>query len=171
MAIELDGPEETIGERFTIVFAKSQDLMNWEFIEWGSHIYTRERYSACPVLRYCAIDQKFYMIYLEGLPCHRWQPYIVRTADFVHFELGVKNPITFSDEADKIICRPEKFTPEQIEHILNTPDINNSDFDLCEFGGKTVILYSWGIQLGKEFLAWAEYDGPVDEFLMSFFAD
>ena len=171
MAIELGGPKEIIGVGFTIVFAKSQDLINWEFIEWGSHIYTRERYSACPVLRYCDADQKFYMIYLEGLPCHRWQPYIVRTADFVQYELGVKNPVFFSDEDDKIIARPEKFTPEQIEFILNTPNCNNSDLDMCEFNGKTIIMYSWGIQLGKEFLAYGEYDGTVNEFLMSFFAD
>lgn len=171
MAIEIGGPREIVGVGFTIVYAKSQDLINWEFMEWGSHIYTRERYSACPVLRYNQTDGKFYMIYLEGLPCHRWQPYIVRTSDFVNYELGLKNPIMFSDDDDKLIVRPEKFTPEQIEFIRNTPDCNNSDLDMCEFNGKTIIVYSWGIQLGKEFLAYAEYDGPMDEFLMSFFAD
>ena len=49
-------------------------------------------------------------------------------------------------------------------------DCNNSDFDLCDYQGKTVITYSWGNQFGKEFLALAEYDGPSSEFLQSFFA-
>ena len=35
--------------------------------------------------------------------------------------------------------------------------------------GKTVIMYSWGNQHGKEFLAMAEYDGSLQELLESFF--
>ena len=41
--------------------------------------------------------------------------------------------------------------------------------DVCEFKGKTYILYSWGNQLGIEFVAQAEYDGSMNEFLMSFY--
>ncbi|MBQ8813144.1 MAG: hypothetical protein IJZ85_01420 [Lachnospiraceae bacterium] len=171
MAIELGGDAEVVGEPFTIVFAKSQDLLNWELMEMGEHVYSRERYTACPVLRYCPGDDRYYMIYLEGLPCHRWQPYIVRTTDFSAFELGLKNPIMFSDDDDKIVQCPEKFTAEQLAYIKGAIDCNNSDVDICEFNGKTVILYSWGNQLGKEFLAEAEYDGPMEEFLHSFFAD
>ena len=171
MSIELGGSSEVVGRPFTIFFARSADLFAWEMLDMGDHVYTRERYSACPVLRYCECDDRYYMIYLESLPCHRWQPYIVRTADFVSFELGHKNPIMFSDDEDKKVQRPEKFTPEQLEYINGAIDCNNSDVDLCEFNGKTVILYSWGNQYGKEFLAEAEYDGPESEFLRSFFAD
>ena len=168
MAIEIGGPSEVCGVPFTIVFAKSKDLLHWELLPAADHIYTRERYSACPVIRYVA--GMYYMIYLEGLPCHRWLPYIVRTKDFVHFELGMRNPIFCFDDDDKKIQRPEKFTDEQINYILTAPDCNNSDVDLCEYQGKTVILYSWGNQMGKEFLAEAEYDGSMEEFLTSFFA-
>ncbi len=171
MAIELNGDPELIGRAFTIVFAKSSDLFHWELMEMGSHVYTRARYSACPTLRYSPTDERYYMIYLESLPCHRYLPYIVRTEDFIHFELGHKNPIMFADDEDKEVQRPEKFTPEQLEYIRTAINCNNSDVDLCDFGGKTVILYSWGNQLGKEFLAEAEYDGSMDEFLHSFFAD
>ena len=171
MAIELGGDKEIVGVSFTIFFARSADLENWEKLDMGDHVYTRTRYSACPVLRWCKTDGLYYMIYLEGLPCHRWQPYIVRTADFVNFELGHKNPIMFSDDNDKIVQRPEKFTAEQLNYINGAIDCNNSDVDICEFEGKTVIIYSWGNQYGKEFLAEAEYDGPMDEFLRSFFAD
>jgi len=171
MSIELGGDHEVVGTPFTMVFARSADLFNWTMLDMGDHVYTRERYSACPTLRYCASDDRYYIIYLESLPCHRWQPYIVRTTDFVHFELGHKNPIMFSDEDDKIVQCPEKFTAEQLKYINGAINCNNSDVDLCEFKGKTVILYSWGNQYGKEFLAEAEYDGPMEEFLQSFFAD
>ena len=171
MAIELGGAPEIVGVSFTIFFARSADLMNWEKLDMGDHVYTRTRYSACPTLRWCESDGMYYMIYLEGLPCHRWQPYIVRTTDFVNFQLGHKNPIMFSDDNDKLVQRPGKFTAEQLAYINGAINCNNSDVDLCEFNGKTTIIYSWGNQYGKEFLAEAEYDGPMDEFLQSFFAD
>ena len=171
MAIELGGDSEIVGQGYTCFFAHSPDLLHWEMLEMGNHVYTRVRYSACPVLRYCAEDDRYYMIYLEELPCHRYESYIVRTSDFVRFELGHKNPIMFSCDADKQVQRPEKFTPEQLAYINGAINCNNSDVDLCEFNGKTIILYSWGNQYGKEFLAEAEYDGPMSEFLRSFFAD
>jgi len=171
MAIELGGDVEIVSVPFTIVFAKSQDLLNWEMLEMSEQVYTRERYAACPVLRYCPRDERYYMIYLAALPCHRWEPYIVRTYDFSTFELGLQNPIMFANDEDKIVQHPEKYTAEQLEYIRGAVNCNNSDVDLCEFQGKTVILYSWGNQLGKEFLAEAQYDGPMEEFLHSFFAD
>ena len=148
MAIELGGDKEVVGKAFTNVFAKSDDLIHWELMDMGKYVYTREQYSACPVIRYCQSDDFYYMIYLESLPCHRWQPYIVRTKDFSYYELGHKNPIMFSDDDDKIVQRPEKFTKEQLEYINVAIDLNNSDVDLCEFNEKTVILYSWGNQFG-----------------------
>ena len=69
----------------------------------------------------------------------------------------------------KKILYPEKFNEEQVQYIENAFNLNNSDVDFCTFNGKTIILYSWGNQLGKEFLALAEYDGTEEEFLKSFF--
>ncbi len=48
-------------------------------------------------------------------------------------------------------------------------DLNNSDMDLCEFRGKTIITYSWGNQQGTEFLGEAVYDGTLASFLKGFF--
>ena len=48
-------------------------------------------------------------------------------------------------------------------------DINNSDMELCEFLGRIIIYYSWGDQLGHEFLAEACYEGTMKEFLQGFF--
>jgi hypothetical protein len=167
MAIEIGSPEKICGKPFTIVFASSKNLIDWELMSPEKYVYTKDRYSACPVIRY--VDGLYYIIYLEGLPCHRWVPYIVRTSDFIEYELGIKNPVMFFDDNDKIVQRPEKFSNEQLEYINGAVDCNNSDVDLCEFEGKTVILYSWGNQFGKEFLAEAEYDGSMEELLKSFF--
>lgn len=167
MAIEIGGPVELCQGHYAIVFAKSDNLLDWEMLPPEDCCYTRERYSACPVIRY--VDGLYYMIYLEGLPCHRWLPYIVRTNDFIEFELGIRNPVMFFDDNDKKVQHPEKFTKDQLEYINNAIDCNNSDIDLCEYKEKTVILYSWGNQYGKEFLAEAEYDGSMEEFLKSFF--
>jgi hypothetical protein len=41
--------------------------------------------------------------------------------------------------------------------------------DLCEFDGKTILYYSWGNQLGIEFLASAVYDGTLERFLRGYF--
>ncbi len=114
-------------------------------------------------------DGYYYIIYLESAPHHRWLPYIVRSRDLREFELGVTNPIMYPSPEDKNVLFPEKFTPDQLDFIANAVDCNNSDVDLCDFDGKTVILYSWGNQYGKEFLALAEYDGTEEEFLKSFF--
>ncbi len=168
MAIEIGGSNPIVGAPFTIVFAESDDLINWKLLPWEEHIYDRSRYTACPVIRY--YDGYYYMIYLEAAPHHRWLPYIVRSSDLREFELGLTCPIMYPDDDDKKVIHPEKFTAAQLDYINNAVDCNNSDYDTCEWNGKTVILYSWGNQLGKEFLAMAEYDGSEQEYLESFFA-
>ena len=167
MAIEIRGDRQIFGQPFSMIFATSSNLLDWTLLPVERFIYTKDRYSACPVIRY--VEGQYYIIYLESLPGHRWLPYIVRTSDFENYELGLKNPIMCCDDEDKTVQRPDKFSAEQLSFIRGAVDCNNSDIDLCEFNGKTVILYSWGNQLGKEFLAEAEYNGPMDEFLKSFF--
>ena len=97
-------------------------------------------------------------------------PYIARSRDLRDFEMGTVNPIMWPDYNDKIVIHPERFTKEELDYIENAVDCNNSDIDMCEINGKTLITYSWGNQLGKEFLALAEYNGTNEEFLKSFFA-
>ena len=102
---------------------------------------------------------------------HRWVPYIARSRDLKDFELGVINPVMWFDNDDKKVICPERFAPEELDYIAHAVNCNNSDFDMCDYQGKTVITYSWGNQYGKEFLALAEYDGTQEEFLKSFFED
>ena len=169
MAIEVGGDNPMVGEPFTCIFAESTDLLHWSLMDTMECSYSRDRYTACPCLRY--VDGFYYMIYLEEMPCHRWVPYIVRTRDFREYEMGINNPVMWFDPAeDKKLIHPERFTEEEKRKVALAVDCNNSDVDLCDYQGKTVITYSWGNQFGKEFLALAEYDGPSSEFLQSFFA-
>jgi hypothetical protein len=111
----------------------------------------------------------YYIVYLEGLPFYRWTPYIVRAHDLLEFEVGILNPFMLFGDEDRQLFHPEFFSKEEIESIKNSPNCNNSDVDFCEHLGKTYITYSWGNQLGNEFLALAEYDGSLEELLKSFF--
>lgn len=168
MAIEIGGKNPAVGNPFTCVFAVSDDLISWTLLDMMEHSFTRDRYSACPCIRYC--DGYYYIICLFAAPYHRWVPYIARSRDLKDFEMGTVNPIMWPDYNDKTVIHPERFTKEELDYIENAVDCNNSDIDMCEINGKTLITYSWGNQLGKEFLALAEYDGTNEEFLKSFFA-
>ena len=168
MAIEIGGKNPAVGVPFTCVFAESTDLIHWSMLDMMEYSFSRERYTACPCIRY--VDGFYYMIYLEGAPCHRWIPYIVRSRDLREFEMGVTNPILWPDDADKQVICPERFTDEERDYIEHAVNCNNSDIDLCDYDGRTIIVYSWGNQYGKEFLALAEYAGSSAEFLTSFFA-
>ena len=167
MAIEIGGDDPIVGKGFTCVFAESRDLINWTMMDTMECSYSRDRYTACPCIRY--YDGYYYIICLESLPFHRWLPYIARSRDLKIYELGDINPIMFFDNDDKNVIHPERFTAEELDYIENAIDCNHSDVDRCNYGGKTVLTYSWGNQLGKEFLALAEYEGTEEEFLRSFF--
>ena len=78
------------------------------------------------------------------------------------------NPILKASPDDKRIANP-RLTADQRTKIARAVDLNNSDVDLCEFRGKTVISYSWGNQQGIEFLAEAVFDGPLAGFFKVFF--
>src|SRR5581483_10452969 len=65
MAVEVGGPKEVVGVPFTIFFAESADLLRWELLPRAC-VYSREKYTACPALRY--LDGHFYMLYLEARP-------------------------------------------------------------------------------------------------------
>ena len=172
MAIEVcqsgDAIDPVIGHPFTVFFAVSKNLTDWEMMP-NECCYTRERYNACPALRY--FDGWYYMICLEALPAVRYAPYIYRTKNFIDWEVGFHNPIMmYSDEDRKIKPgAPYQFTEEQIDKMENYININNSDIDLCEYEGKTRIFYATGNQQTYSFTGEAVYDGPIDQFCKVFF--
>ncbi|MFH1738606.1 MAG: hypothetical protein ABIH23_06325 [bacterium] len=168
MAIEFRADKEECGVAFTMRFAESNDLKTWRLTS-ADHIYTKDRYSSCPTIRF--LDGMYYMIYDEALPGPTYEPYLIRSKDLAHWESSPLNPFMIHSETeDKKIANP-KLTAEQIEHIKKSVNINNADTDLCEFNGKTIIYYCWGNQQGIEFLAEAVYDGPMAKLLKGFFPE
>lgn len=165
MAVEVGGPPEEAGVRFTMRFALSADLLDWQLTP-RDHVYSREKYTACPALRW--FDPWYYMIYLEAYPGPAYESHIVRSRDLVHWEPSRFNPILLHSDEDKRVANPT-LSEAQRERIRGIVNVNNSDVDLCEWRGKTVLFYSWGTQLGDEFLAQAEYDGPLQELLEGYF--
>jgi hypothetical protein len=74
----------------------------------------------------------------------------------------------YNEYEDKKIANPFLAVEEQ-KQIDEALDINNSDMELCEFNGRTIIYYSWGNQQGMEFLAEASFEGSMKEFLQGWF--
>ena len=165
MAIEVGKPPEVVGVPFTMRFAESKNLLDWKLLPEAC-VYTKERYSACPALRF--LDGWFYMTYLEARPGPTYETDIVRSRDLIRWEPSPLNPVLKASPEDKQIANP-KLTADQRAKIAGAVDLNNSDVDLCEFRGKTIIMYSWGNQQGTEFLAEAVYDGTLASLLKGFF--
>jgi len=164
MAIEIGAPPEEAGQPFTMRFLESDNLREWRLTP-PECVYTKDRYSACPSLAF--LDGFYYMFYLESCPGF-YAEALVRSNDLVHWEPSPFNPVLKHSDDDRKIAS-NALTAEQRERIRTAANINNSDFDFCEFQGKTVILYSWGNQQGVEHLAEAVYDGTKASFLRAFF--
>lgn len=167
MAFEVGQAPHDTGVRFTNYFAASPDLRQWTVLPVEQFVFAKDRYTACPSIRYLS-DDRYYMVYLEALPGPVYETWMVRSADLVTWELSPLNPVLAHSAGDKLIANP-RLTCSQRAHIEQAENRNNSDMDLCEFDGRTVIIYSWGNQHGTEFLAEAAYDGPLEDFMMGFF--
>ena len=165
MAIEIDKPSEETGVPFTMRFAESGNLLDWKLTP-SDRVHSRDRYTACPALRF--LDGFYYMIYLEARPGPTYEPHIVRSKDLVNWESSPFNPVMQFSPEDKMIANPN-LAAEERERVAGAFNRNNSDVDLCEFKGKVIIYYSWGNQEGIEFLAEAECQGTLANFLRAFF--
>jgi len=151
---------------FTALFMESDDLLNWRLLPdeycFGKNIYTGGHF-LCFELGY------YYLTYLHCHPGPRYETYIVRSRDLKIWEESPLNPfMSFSDGEDKKINNSELalYNQDKIVRAVNT---NASDVEFCEFQGKTIIYYSWGNQLGNEFLAQASYEGSVQNLVEGFF--
>ena len=131
--------------------------------------YSRDRYTACPALRYVEDDGYYYMVCVEAFPKARYAPYIYRTRDFVTWEIGLHNPILWISKEDRMIKEGVTFDEATTSLIHSYLNINNCDVDFCEYQGKTIISYLTGDQLGTGFMCEAVYDGPLNQFLQAFF--
>ena len=156
-----------IGVPFTIFFAHGPDLRRLTLAPFDE-AFGKERYVACPTLHYA--DGWYYMIADEALPFYRFVPYIFRTADFRTWEVGAINPVLWYSEEDRSPAEGCSFSPAFLRQIQTEMDANVSDVELCEFEGKTHLLYCTGNQWSCGGVACeAVCDSPVPRFLASFF--
>jgi beta-xylosidase len=150
---------------FAARFAKSIDLKHWEIMP-ENHCYSMERYTAPHCLRY--LDGYYYNFFLEAYSGYEMR--VVRSKDFINWELSPYNPILRASDEDKKIYN-KGLDGKCYERISLADNTNNSDIDFCEFKGNLIINYSWGNQLGNEFLAEARYKGTLKQFLRALFPD
>ncbi|MGI6172276.1 MAG: hypothetical protein ACOYI8_00040 [Christensenellales bacterium] len=167
LCMEADYPKEHVGVPFTAFFATSPDLVRWTHMPYDRG-FPKNRYLGGPYLRYSR--GYYYLIAVTELPCRRYTNYIYRTKDFEAWEVGLYNPILMPDENDrKISPYAYDLSPELVRQIRTGFIASNSDIDMCEWNGKTLLTYNAGNQLGFYYMAEAAYDGGVDDFLAAYF--
>jgi len=131
---------------FTIKFARSKDLVNWEKIPEA--LYGRDRYTACPAIRYA--DGSYYLLYLEHrTPKWFFETCIARSTDLTNWTLGSGNPVLTPTTADD--------------------GINASDPDLVEIDGQTVLYYAVGDQKTWMNIKKTTYPQPLTQWLQTWF--
>ncbi len=158
-----DEVADAVGNFYTFFFATSPDMVHWTHME-PSKCFTPHRYGGGPWMAYS--NGWYYVLSLFEMPGPSYSNYFARTKDFDTWELGKYTPVLVCDEDDrKISPNAVGFTEEFLEEMKTGFICNDSDLDMCEFEGKTRILYIVGNQLGYYYQAEAIYDGPLAEFL------
>jgi hypothetical protein len=146
MAYETDNPVS-----FCYKFARSTDLAVWTRLDVPAFAGpSGSEYSACPCIRYS--NGYYYSMYLaQNTVLNGQNGYateIARSRDLITWEYSDQNPI---------------LTPSVGEGI------NNSDVDLIEINGKTLVYYATGDQATWDDVKVAVYDGSMDAFFASYF--
>jgi hypothetical protein len=169
LMFEIRLPKEQAGVAFTARFARSKDLRHWTLTP-PECVYAKDRYTAPHALRY--LDGWYYVFYLEAIyqPSRRYETRLVHSRDLLQWEASPLNPVLTASEEDKRVANP-KLSAKQRAEVLDAVNLNNSDIDFCEQQGRLLITYSWGDQVGTEFLAEAEYQGTLAQFLRGWFPD
>ena len=165
LMFEIDRPADQAGVPFTARFLKSKDMRHWELTPPECN-YARDRYTAPHCLRY--LDEWFYDFYLEAHEGYEMR--VVRSHDLIKWEASPLNPVLKASDEDRKL--KNLGLPENLrQRIASARNINNSDLDFCEYHGQLVINYSWGNQLGTEFLAEAMFPGTEQQFLRGWFPE
>ncbi len=166
---EIAAPEEECGPApFTFRFFRSENMTDWELLP-QEYAFQKDRYAGSPSIYSVEGDPYYYVGYLEEYPDERYANSLARTLDFISWEYSPINPVLMYDEAEDKKTQNLGFTRAELARIRAALDINNSDMELCEYEGRTIIFYSWGNQHGNEFFATAYYDGSLKEFLQAYF--
>ena len=164
LSFEMDAPKDEVGEPYTMFFAESTDLRNWNRIDGA--VMGQDRYTGAPLLRYHA--GWFYFFHLEVDGRGGWEMRVSRSSDLKNWTFSPKAVLTYGPE-DKLIHPLASFSEAERAEIEAAKDVNASDMDMCEVDGRLVVTYSWGDQNGHEFLALAEASCTEREFCEGFF--
>ena len=168
LLIEISEPREESPVAFTFRFLQSRDLVHWTMTD-PACVFHPDRYAGSPSIYAFEGDRWYYVGYLEAYPDGTYESCFARSTDLRTWEYSPFNPVLRHDDAqDKRIAEPRLDEADR-RRVAAAVNVNNSDMELCEYGGRTVIYYSWGDQRGNEFLAEARYDGPLHELLLSLF--
>lgn len=154
---ETDDPE--LGPKFTFRFAISHDLLHWEKLP-TEFSYGRAKYVGGPGLYWeggC-----YYLLYLAETfgKYGFWDTRIARSKDLKNWEDAPQG---------------RSFLYPDTSHITNpalAPDVhevNASDVELIEFGGKVRIWWNGGNQKGISDLQYAEFHGTRRQLFEAFF--
>lgn len=168
IAFELGEPKDIVGRGFTMFFAESRDLREWKIIDGA--IYGKTIYTGAPLLRYHG--GWFYFFYLEncGRGCRMYRTRVARSRDLKNWNLSPWVVLAHGDD-DRAPHPKARLSPELLAKLPSAANLNASDLDMCEYGDGLVCSYSWGNQLGDEFLALGEVPKTSErEFCESFFS-
>ncbi len=168
LLLEAGAPREYVGEHpFTLFFAHSPDLYHWTAPD-PTQGFSKDRYMGGPFLRYSR--GWYYLFSVTELPCRRYTNYVYRSQDLQTWYVSPYSPILMPGNDDrKIAPHAADLTPEKLKQIETGFISSDSDVDLCEWEGKTLMNYNAGNQLGFYVTAEAVCDLPPDRFLESLF--
>ena len=160
-----EGAGEEIGVPFTFFFAKSKDMVNWEFLPTET-AFSRNIYNGGPWMKYA--NGYFYVISVTELPFQRYTNYLYRTKDFLTWEVGKYNPLLSPSLEDRKLspyaCELDSGWQKKIKDMFIA---SSSDFDCCYDPENKItrMCYLLGNQLGDYYMAEAEIACTVEEFL------
>ena len=166
MSVEVRGDSPGALGPWSARFMESKDLTTWTMLPEECRNGIRGRIYSPHLLRFH--DGWYYLFAtVTGHP-KGYTLDLRRSRDFKTWEASPFNPIMVPDERDKIPFNPD-FTDADKAHIDGAKNRDNSDIDFCEFGGKLVITYCWGNQVGTEFVSEAFYSGTEAQYLEGWF--
>lgn len=166
MALESDTKPQC-GVKFTMFFATSKDFREWRFMD-DSRAFPQKWYCGGPFIIWR--NGWYYLSLVAELPCERYCQYLYRTQDFRSWEVGRYNPLLMvSDEDRKISPNAHSLDDARRAEIARAFVCSAADLEMCDFEGRTYMVYGIGDQHGFYYFAEAWYNGPVAELLENFF--
>ena len=166
MAFELGTAAEDAECSFTMFFAESKDLKEWETIDNAS--FGKGFHMGAPMLRH--FGDWFYLFYLDGADESGLKMRVARSQNLHDWTIS-KRIVLSCGETDRRILPGCSLGPSIVGQVRASENTNASNLDMCEWNGKLLMFYSWGDQRGTEFSSLAEARTNERSFCEGFFLD